>query len=191
MRKEEPVPDPIETLMQDHREVEGLFQRYRQSKGAGVVERICTELTVHAAIEERVVYPALGAEVRGGKSMRQHAEKEHQEVKDAIFEIERLGYTDPGVDQQMQTIMTGVTEHVGEEEGEVFPKMREDITPERLSALGEELAGLKRELLAQAKSAGPLIDLTKEQLYELAQDKGLEGRSDMSKDELISALRRS
>jgi hemerythrin superfamily protein len=182
------MADPIEMLMEDHREVEQLFAQYEQSKDPSIVEQICTELTVHAAAEEKVIYPALGADVEGGKGMRQHAEKEHQEVKDAIFEIEKLGYDDPGVDPFMQTIISGVTEHVQEEENEVFPKMRDDLG-DRLSALGDELISTKQQLLAEAESGGPLIDLTKEKLYELAQEKGIEGRADMSKEELVSALR--
>ena len=43
--------------------------------------------------------------------------------------------------------------------------------------------------MAEAQTAGPLIDLTKDKLYELAQEKGVEGRSDMTREELISALR--
>jgi hemerythrin superfamily protein len=183
------MPDPIDILMEDHREVEELFAQYQQSQDPAVVQQICTELTVHAAAEEKVLYPALGADVSGGKGMRQHAEKEHEEVKAAIFEIERLGYTDPGVAQFMQTIIQGVTEHVQEEENEVFPKLRRELTTERIEALGEELDATKQDLLAQAQTAGALIDLTKEQLYELAQDKGIEGRADMSKDELVAALR--
>src|SRR5687768_6837740 len=139
------MPDPIEMLMQDHREVEQLFARYQQSQDPALVEKICTELTVHAAAEEKVMYPVLGADVSGGKGMRQHAEKEHQEVKDAIFEIERLGYGDPGVDQFMQTIMSGVAEHVQEEESEVFPKMREAITADRMEEIGSELDATKQQ----------------------------------------------
>jgi hemerythrin superfamily protein len=155
-----------------------------------LVQQICTELTVHAAAEEKAVYPALGADVTGGEGMRQHAEKEHQEVKDAIFEIERIGYAGPGVDQFMRAIIQGVTEHDQEEESEVFPEMREDITAERMQALGEELDATKQELLAEAETGGPLIDLTKEKLYELAQHKGIEGRGEMSKEQLVAALRR-
>jgi hemerythrin-like domain-containing protein len=144
---------------------------------------------VHAAIEERIVYSALGTEVNGGKGLRQHAEQEHQEVKDAIFQIERIGYGDLGVDEFMHQIMEGVTEHVAEEENEVFPKMRSDLGSARLAELGAELAEMKTQLLPEAEQAGPLIDLTKDQLYELAQDKDIEGRSKMSREELISALR--
>lgn len=76
-----------------------------------------------------------------------------------------------------------------EEEGEVFPRMREDLGEERLVRLGEELAALKSELKPQAEQNGPLIDLTKDKLYELAQDKDIPGRSEMTREQLISALR--
>jgi hypothetical protein len=35
------------------------------------------------------------------------------------------------------------------------------------------------------------MDLSKGSLYKLAQERGIEGRSQMSKDELITAIRRS
>jgi hemerythrin superfamily protein len=183
------MPDATELLSRDHREVERLFDRYTQSKDPEVVRQICTELTVHAAIEEKVLYPALGTSVSGGKGLREHAEHEHQQVKNAIFEIERVGYTDPQVDAHMRTIIEGVREHVAEEEGEVFPKLSAELGKERLEQLGAELAQLKAELMPQAEQAGPLIDLTKDKLYELAQEKGVAGRSDMTKEELILALR--
>lgn len=74
-----------------------------------------------------------------------------------------------------------------EEEGEVFPKMREDLGEDGWSAW--ELAALKSELKPQAEQNGPLIDLTKDKLYELAQDKDIPGRSEMTREQLISALR--
>ena len=72
-------------------------------------------------------------------------------------------------------------------------------------ALYEELRedGMSKEKaarIANAKAAGgqpsktggrqaPYEDWSKEELYDRAQEIGIEGRSDMSKDELISALR--
>ncbi len=190
------MPDPIEMLMQDHREVEQLFARYEQTKDPAVVEQICTELTVHAAAEEKVIYPALGADVTGGKGMRQHAEKEHQEVKDAIFEIERLGYTDPAVEQFMQTIIEGVNHHVEEEESEMFPKLQEELGARKLTDLGKKLADAKQKALRKETGAGghrvegDLASMTKDQLYEQAKKADIEGRSDMTKDELVKALAR-
>jgi hemerythrin superfamily protein len=182
------MPDAAELLTTDHREVEQLFAQYKQTGDPEVVRRICSELTVHAAIEEKILYPALGGDVDGGKAMRQHAEQEHRAVKDAIFEIEKRGYTDPSVDGYLRKIIEEVLDHVEEEENEVFPKMREDLGEERLLELGDELARMRAELKPEADAYGPLIDLTKDKLYELAQEKDIPGRSEMTREELISAL---
>jgi hemerythrin superfamily protein len=175
--------------MQDHREVEQLFAQYKTSRDPNVVMEICTELTVHTAVEEKVVYPALASGVDGGKGLREHSEHEHDEVKQAIIGIERVGYANSQVDVFMQQIIEGVTEHVQEEENEVFPKMRQQLGPEKLERLGEQVAQTKKQLLAEAKQAGPLIDLTKAELLDLASAKQIQGRSSMSKEQLISALR--
>ncbi len=185
------MPDPVEMLTKDHREVEALFEEYRTGRGPAVVRRICDELTVHTAVEEKVVYPALASDVDGGRQMRDHAEKEHAEVKQAILAIERAGYDSSEVDPLMQKIIEGVAEHVREEERDVFPAMRSQISEDRMSQLGSEAQAAKQELTAEVAHAGPLVDLTKEQLYEMAKEKGIEHRSEMNKEELISAIRAS
>src|SRR2546423_705832 len=60
--REEPMPDVIKLLEQDHREVEDLFAKAESTSGAAkqdVVTKICTELTIHAEVEESIVYPAM------------------------------------------------------------------------------------------------------------------------------------
>lgn len=183
------MPDPIEMLMKDHREVEALFEKYRSNPSPALIEEICTELTVHTAVEEKVVYPVLGSSVEGGRRMRSHAEDEHGEVKQEMLKLEKLGYSGPEAGACMQKIMQGVTEHVSEEEGEILPALRAQLTEERMTSIGEEAMAAKQALMAEAEEAGPLIDLTKEELYKLAQEKGIEHRSDMNKKELITALR--
>jgi len=42
---------------------------------------------------------------------------------------------------------------------------------------------------ARSKAAAPLDELTKDELYRQAQDADIPGRSEMSKDELVRALR--
>jgi hemerythrin superfamily protein len=177
------MPNAIELLTHDHRKVEALFERY-EGGDASVIEQICNELTVHIAIEEKVLYPVL-PEVTDGEGLRREAEHEHEEVEDAIRQIEQAGGAQAKVDELMRTIIQGVKHHVSEEEGEVFPKLGDELGAARLSELGRELASAKRSELA---AKGLLIDLTKDELYELAQSTGVEGRSDMSKDQLVDAL---
>jgi len=182
------MADATEILTTDHRQVEQLFDRYRTSKSATVVREICTELTVHSAVEEKHVYPSLGSDVDGGKGMRQHAEKEHQQVKDLILEIVRLGYGNPEADAPMQQIMQAVADHVEEEENDVFPKMRAELGEERLVTMGEAVTTMKEQLMAEAEKVGPLVDLTKDELEELARARAIDGRSSMTKKQLMEAL---
>ncbi len=177
--------DAIAMLESDHRKVEDLFERYQSSPDAEVVRQICTELTVHSLIEEEVIYPVL-EEVPDGSNLRREAEHEHQEVKDAIAEIEQAGYDPQQAGSEIQHLMEGVTHHVQEEESEVLPNMRDALGSERITGLGDRLAVAK---LNQLRDHDALEELTGDELYELARATGIEGRSDMNKDDLIAALK--
>lgn len=200
------MPDPIAMLEQDHRKVEALFAEWQKSQDAGVAEQICTELTVHAEVEEHSVYPVLAEQVPQGADLEEEAEQEHAEVKALIAQIQQAGYTGPQVATAMEQLISGVNHHVQEEEGEIFPKIRQSIPQDKLDAIGTEADRIKKEQLAAltggttitaaAGAAGgttkdQLIDLTKDELYKLAQDKDIHGRSDMDKDQLIKALSKS
>lgn len=180
------MPDAAELLKQDHRKAEALFERYRSGDG-GVVKQVCSELTVHTAIEEQVLYPAL-AEMSQGRELREQAEHEHQDVVEAITRIESCGYGSPEARACMFTVIAGVTHHVKEEETRVLPMMQRELGSDRMTALGDQLMAAKREELVRV---GALVDLRKEELYELARDAEVAGRSDMNKEQLIQALKRT
>ncbi len=181
------MSDAIRMLEVDHRKVESLFDRCKSSPDAKVVEQICNELTIHAAIEEQVIYPLLD-ELPGGTEMQQEAQQEHQQVKEAIAQIQSAGYDPDQVGPALQQLIEDVTHHVEEEESEVFPKMREALGEERLMDVGQQAASAKLENMMTIID---LDELTKDELYELAQTTGIEGRSGKNKDELIKTLQRS
>jgi hemerythrin superfamily protein len=85
------MPDVIKLLEADHREVEELFAKAESISGAAkqqVVSKICTELTIHAEVEEAHVYPAM--ESAGLTSEVSEAESEHQQLKDLVAQIEAM-----------------------------------------------------------------------------------------------------
>ena len=59
--------DAVALLKADHRKVEDLFAKFEAAKGAAkkqmLVQEICTELSVHTAIEEEIFCPACKGEI--------------------------------------------------------------------------------------------------------------------------------
>lgn len=186
------MPDATTLLKQDHRKVEGLFEQYRQDKRQSVAREICNELKIHTQIEEQVVYPVLGTEVSSGDELKRHAEDEHAQVEKLIQQIAREDYTGGRTQALMEQVMADVVEHVREEETEILPKLEAAIPPESLEQLGSQLQSAKqaelRQLQEETSRDDGLVDLTKEELYQRARRKGIQGRSSMNKGQLIEAL---
>jgi hemerythrin superfamily protein len=141
--------DATEFLAQDHREVEGLFERFEQATGdtwekGKIVEEIIKELSIHAAIEEEVFYPEVKAAVPDGEGLVDHSLDEHQEVKELLAELDSMDPGDPGFHQKVEKVISDVKEHVEEEEGEMFPKLREAISADQLLEIGEKLERAKK-----------------------------------------------
>jgi hemerythrin superfamily protein len=134
------MPDAITTLTQDHQKVDALFTRF--SSGAadgerrGMVEEIVRELSVHAAIEEQVLYPVVAEEVPGGQELVDESLQEHQLVKETLTLIERLGPESPEVDELVGSLIQHVRHHVQEEERELFPQLRQAVGSEQLDEMG-------------------------------------------------------
>jgi hemerythrin superfamily protein len=99
-------------------------------------------LEIHAHIEETVFYPAL-EEHEELKQMVAEALEGHEEVKTLLAEIEDLGSESYDFGAKLQELMEAVEHHVSEEEGEMFPKVRDVFEESELAQLGKELESAK------------------------------------------------
>ena len=73
---------------------------------------------------------------------------------------------------------------------ETYQSLREDgMSKEKAARIANAKANDDMSPSKKGGKASPYEDWTKDALYERAQEIGIEGRSQMSKDELISALR--
>ena len=136
------MPNVVELLKQDHREVELLFSRFETSNDPAIAEKICEELDLHTTVEEEAVYPPLRSEVQGGPGMADHAEKEHADARQIIGRIRQTSDADH-LSKLVGELKSAVEEHVNEEENEVFPKMADEMGSARLEQIGTEVEGLK------------------------------------------------
>jgi hemerythrin superfamily protein len=136
----------LELLKQDHQKVKGLFQEIRKSsdrsKQKELFDKIDTELEIHTHIEETIFYPAI-EEQEELKDMVAEALEEHHQAKELLEQLETLRADDHDFGSQLQQLMEAVEHHVEEEEGEMFPKIREVFDEDELQQLGEDLESAK------------------------------------------------
>jgi hemerythrin superfamily protein len=142
--------DALDRLEQDHRQVETLFAQASLSPGvtrARTVRLITHALTVHARLEEEVIYPAIADALGAGRSLVDKAVAEHDEMKGLIARLERTDPSDVEVLDDLRALHLLVQQHVAVEEGEVFPVFR-------ARASAAEMDGLTRKA-DRARGAAP------------------------------------
>lgn len=141
----------IEILSADHREVEAMFtelETLMQSRSGtddqlrrDLVDQVTIELVRHAVAEEVVVYPAVKDKVSADEAER--AKREHAEAEKTMKRLERLDPNDDTFNDELRRLMGEIRAHVIEEEGEMFPRMREMMTPDELVTLGSRVDSIK------------------------------------------------
>jgi len=157
--------DAIALLKQDHREVKDLFEQFEKASGDGrkqkLAAQICLELSVHAAIEEEIFYPACEGKV--DEDLLKESYVEHDAAKVLIAEIEAAdGESDEYFDSKVKVLSEEIEHHVEEEERRMeglFAQARKAGLD--MDALGDQLAARKQELIATYKASGvPKPELT-------------------------------
>ena len=148
-RRSAAPPDAIALLRADHQLVRELFDKFEKTRQddrkSALAEQICSELTVHAQIEEEIFYPAAREAIRD-ESLIHEATVEHQGAKDLIAQIEASDPSDELFDAKVTVLGEYVKHHVKEEQNELFPQVRK--TKLDLKELGERLMARKVELQA-------------------------------------------
>ena len=145
-------PDAVDFLKSQHREVEELFKQFDKLGEDGapdemepIVRMACEKLTVHAAIEEEVFYPA-AREVDNAESLLNEAEVEHGTAKDLIASLDGMDASDSMFSATFTVLSEYIKHHVKEEEGELFPKVKKSDLD--LDALGQELSARADDLMS-------------------------------------------
>jgi hemerythrin superfamily protein len=141
--------DAIALLKADHAEVEKLFKRFeklgpRAKKTKGdIADKVVTALSQHALIEEQILYPTVRERLPDEDPLVLEALEEHHVAKWLLSELDNLTPDDERFDAKFTVLAENVRHHVKEEEGELFPKLREEFTKSELDELGKALAAAK------------------------------------------------
>jgi hemerythrin superfamily protein len=142
--------DATALLRADHKLVSGLFSEYEKSRSSSkkkqLVSQICTELSVHAQVEEEIFYPAVKLALKD-KELIPEATVEHATLKDLIAQVEGVEPDGEMFDAKIKVMSEYVKHHVKEEQEEMFPKAQS--TGLDMVELGAKLSERKAELLAE------------------------------------------
>lgn len=142
------MPDVIELLEHDHREVKQMFTEFEQASDPQerrtIADKIIIELVKHSEAEEQAVYPAMRRALPDGDKVVEHEIEEHSEAEKVMAQLDGMDPTDPQFGPLMADLMDKIRHHIEEEEGEGFPKFREAVDADELDKLGTIVEGLKK-----------------------------------------------
>jgi hemerythrin superfamily protein len=143
--------DAIQWLKDDHEKVEKIFSDMeRKENRQRLFPELDRELSIHAEIEEKVFYPAC-KEAEPTRDLVLESIEEHKQIKLVLADLEQ---TDKSTDEwgaALKVLKEDVMHHVGEEEKELFPKVKKILSKDQLEALGTRMEAMKMQLMASAR----------------------------------------
>lgn len=144
--------DALALLREDHKKVQKLFKSFEKLKSSDssddekeeLARQICSELVVHARIEEEIFYPAL-REAIDDQDLLDEAEVEHASAKELIEQISEMDAGDDLFDAKVTVLGEYINHHIEEEQNEIFPAAKKAKVD--MASLGSELRQRKEELM--------------------------------------------
>jgi hemerythrin superfamily protein len=142
--------DAIKLLKNQHHEIENLFNAFEQAddrlEKRSLFDQLADNLVVHSTIEERHFYPAV--RLRQVEQEIEESYDEHVEVKkllaDCLANPDSLAFG-----AKVAALRGAIEHHVEEEEGELFPEVREFMDEDALAALGQIMEADAEALLSE------------------------------------------
>lgn len=141
----------VDMLESQHREVEDLFAKLEKADRGDRKQKLFTQiadkLAVHASIEETAFYPAVRA--KRTEDILLESLEEHLGIKRVLADLIDLDASDETFDAKTKVLQEQVEHHVGEEEDDLFPKVKKIFDEETLVAIANQMAQLQEQLLAK------------------------------------------
>ncbi|HVQ87879.1 MAG TPA: hemerythrin domain-containing protein [Actinomycetes bacterium] len=139
--------DAITILKDDHKNVKRLFRDFRRTSSSrekqSIARRAIKELTVHTYIENEVLYPQIRRLLPDLEDDVLEAYEEHHVADILCAELEKMNAEDERFNAKFIVLIESVTHHIGEEEDNWFPKVREYLSRTQLSEIGQQMQELR------------------------------------------------
>ncbi|UYY77349.1 hemerythrin domain-containing protein [Sphingomonas sp. R1] len=128
-----------DALKAEHKAVLKVFDTLEATDDKATIRRnmllahIKHALVKHAIEEENVIYPALRE--AGKTEQADELNAEHGYVKQFLYELENMPSTSPKWLEKVKEFRAALEKHIREEEDELFPELRAQLSEEKNKAL--------------------------------------------------------
>ncbi|MEP6517002.1 hemerythrin domain-containing protein [Microcoleus vaginatus] len=132
-----------EIISMDHRKADTLFMEIASTDDPQKLQeffgQLYKDLSVHAEAEEQVVYPA----IRSYYSNTQELYDEQAEMKQMLAKIKSMSPSSPEFKAQIKQLQTAVQDHVKEEENDMFPQIRRNLSEAQMEQMATQFKAAK------------------------------------------------
>jgi hypothetical protein len=134
-------------IKQDHRAVKALFRKFQKATGQPeqqeLADEIIRELSIHASVEEQLVYPALRSRETRFEAHVLDALEEHHAVKVILGELDEMNVGDERFEAKMHVVRELVESHIEEEEQKLLPRFEKLFDAEERALIADAIVELK------------------------------------------------
>ncbi len=153
--------DALEILKQDHKRVLSLIAqcegRTDKARLHDLGKQIVRELSIHAELEEKLVYPKIRQLPEKAANFEiVEALEQHHIIKLILGELNGMAPTDDVYLAKILTLRDVLEAHIEVEEGEIFPLAQRNMSKNQLKELGNELQDERVKL----EERGPNLVIT-------------------------------
>ena len=142
--------DAIQFLKHQHEEAKAMFGRIESAQGGErgqLWKKLSPELKAHEQMEEQHLYGPVAREAAGKDSTLAEWPQQHkQEVGEAEAMIRKIDAGNPS-DQAWLTdvrqLKSALEHHIQEEEGKIWPKIRQIWDAQKLEQAGRQMEQMK------------------------------------------------
>jgi hemerythrin superfamily protein len=140
--------DVVDELTADHREATALLDEILSTTDPQVrrdmADTAITELVRHSVAEEMYVYPVMRESVPGGAEEVEHDIEEHKELERTMKELEGCSAEDARFTELVRELRGQLHHHATDEENDQFPKLRANVSREKLVEMREQVDRAKK-----------------------------------------------
>jgi len=137
------MPNGIDLILADHRNVDALFAQFDATADGTVIGQVVCELKAHDDAEQAALYPMVG-KILGDADMITRSSAAHSAVKKQIDTLTTL--EGPPLVEAFKALRKIVQRHVADEEKHILPALGAAATPQQLEALGARILHAKQRV---------------------------------------------